>query len=197
MHTKLNPIHQAFMNAKEVLDIFCNNASNINLTNHIAEQLAAAFQGGNKLMIAGNGGSACDAMHFAEEFTGRYRQNRKALPVITFTDPAHITCVGNDFGFEQIFARGIEAFGKSGDWFIGLSTSGNSANIIEAITMAKSMNVKTIALLGKGGGKIAGMCDYELIVPGKTADRIQELHMLILHIFIEGIERVLFPEHYA
>jgi D-sedoheptulose 7-phosphate isomerase len=192
----LNHIKQAFLTANKTITDFCNDQKNIALTVKIAEELAVAIQSGNKIMIAGNGGSACDAMHFAEEFTGRYRNDRKALPVLTFSDVGHLTCVGNDFGFEQIFARGIEAFGKANDWFIALSTSGNSTNIIEAIKTAKNLHINTIALLGKDGGKIAGSCKYEFIIPGKTADRIQELHMVILHILIEGIERILFPEHY-
>jgi D-sedoheptulose 7-phosphate isomerase len=193
----LKHLQQAFLDANEVINTFCNNQANIALIAQIAKQLAAAIQAGNKIMIAGNGGSACDALHFAEEFTGRYRKDRKALPVLTFSDVGHITCVGNDFGFEQIFARGIEAFGKPNDWFIALSTSGNSVNIIEAIKAAKNLQIHTFALLGKDGGVIAGTCNYEIIAPGKTADRIQELHMTILHILIEGIERILFPNNYA
>jgi D-sedoheptulose 7-phosphate isomerase len=192
----LDHIKQAFFDANEVINTFCKNEANIALTVQIAEKLAASIQAGNKIMIAGNGGSACDALHFAEEFTGRYRKDRKALPVLTFSDVGHLTCVGNDFGFNQIFARGIEAFGQVNDWFIALSTSGNSANILEAIKTAKNMHINTIALLGKNGGKVAGTCNYEFIVPGKTADRIQELHMTILHILIEGIERILFPQNY-
>lgn len=192
----LNHIKQAFFDANEVINTFCKNEANIALTVQIAEKLATSIQAGNKIMIAGNGGSACDALHFAEEFTGRYRKDRKALPVLTFSDVGHLTCVGNDFGFNQIFARGIEAFGQVNDWFIALSTSGNSANILEAIKTAKNMHINTIALLGKNGGKVAGTCNYEFIVPGKTADRIQELHMTILHILIEGIERILFPQNY-
>ena len=142
-------------------------------------------------------GSACDAMHFAEEFTGRYRKDRKPLPVMHLADPSHVTCVANDFGFEEIFSRNVEAFGKPGDWLVCLSTSGNSKNIIRAYESAKSIGVNTLALLGKSGGELKGKCDYEFVVPGKTADRIQEIHMLILHVLIEGIERELFPEHYT
>lgn len=190
-------IKQAFLDANKLINTFCHDEANIALTTKIAEKLAAAIRAGNKIMIAGNGGSACDAMHFAEEFTGRYRKDRTAIPVMTFSDVGHVTCVANDFGFEQVFARGIQAFAKPNDWFIALSTSGNSANIIEAINTANRMQVNTIALLGKDGGKIAGSCNYEFIVPGKTADRIQELHMVILHVLIEGIERILFPENYC
>lgn len=149
-----------------------------------------------KSLIAGNGGSNCDAMHFAEEFTGRFRKDRKALPSISISDSSHITCVGNDYGFDFIFAKGVEAFGQEGDFFFGISTSGNSKNIIEAVKSAKERNLKTVALLGKDGGKLKGACDYEFIIPGETSDRIQEVHMMILHIIIEGVERILFPENY-
>ena len=135
-------------------------------------------------------------MHFAEEFTGRFRNDRKALPSISISDSSHITCVGNDYGFDFIFAKGVEAFGQEGDFFFGISTSGNSKNIIEAVKSAKERNLKTVALLGKDGGKLKKICDYEFIIPGETSDRIQEVHMMILHIIIEGVERILFPENY-
>jgi D-sedoheptulose 7-phosphate isomerase len=151
---------------------------------------------GGKVLIAGNGGSNCDALHFAEEFTGRFRGNRRALPAIAISDSSHITCVGNDYGFDYVFSRGVEAYGKEGDLFIGISTSGNSPNIIKAVEAAKEMGMKTVALLGKDGGKLKGMCDYEFIIPGVTSDRIQEIHMMILHIIIEGVERIMFPENY-
>ena len=192
----LKHITQSFLDANNLLTKFLNNQHNMQLMVTISQALAIAIQAGNKIMLAGNGGSACDAMHFAEEFTGRYRNNRQAIPVMTFSDVGHLTCVGNDFGFQQIFARGIEAFAKPNDWFIGLSTSGNSENIITAIAAAKNLDVHTFALLGKDGGKIANTCDYQFIIPAATADRIQEIHMLILHILIEGVERILFPENY-
>lgn len=165
-------------------------------TEKIAHELAEVFQKGNKVMICGNGGSNCDAMHFAEEFTGRFRKERRALPAIAISDSSHITCVGNDYGFDHIFSKGVEAYGKQGDMFIGISTSGNSANVIKAVELAKSLGIKTVSLLGKDGGKLKGMCDYEFITPGETSDRIQEIHMMILHIIIEGVERIMFPENY-
>lgn len=186
----------AFKNAVNVLANFSENKHNMEKMVQISGLLAEVFQNGNKILICGNGGSACDAMHFAEEFTGRYRKDRRALPVIHLLDPSHITCVGNDYGFDEIFARGVEAFGKKGDWLIGLSTSGNSKNIIQAFQMAKTLGINTFALLGKAGGQLKGMCDHEFIIPAETADRIQEVHMTILHILIEGVERLLFPEHY-
>ena len=191
-----NELKKSFETAANLTNDFIKNEENILQTVNISELIARTFQNGGKILICGNGGSATDAMHFAEEFTGRFRKNRKALPVIALTDPSHITCVGNDFGFEEIFSRGVEAFGKKEDVLIGLSTSGNSENIIRAFQKAKEIGMKTIALLGKDGGKLKGFCDYEFIIPAKTSDRIQELHMTILHVIIEGVERILFPENY-
>lgn len=165
-------------------------------TEKVAKELADVFTKGNKVLICGNGGSNCDALHFAEEFTGRFRGDRKALPAIAISDSSHITCVGNDYGFDYIFSRGVEAYGKEGDMFFGISTSGNSPNVIKAVEAAKKLGMKTCVLLGKDGGKLKGMCDYEFIIPGKTSDRIQEIHMTILHIIIEGVERIMFPENY-
>jgi D-sedoheptulose 7-phosphate isomerase len=193
----MQELKRSYLEAQQVLNNFCNNQENFDKTTLIAKGLSAMFQNGNKVLSCGNGGSACDSMHFAEEFTGRYRGNRKALPALSLTDPSHITCVGNDFGFDDIFSRGVEAFGKKGDWIIGMSTSGNSANILKAFSKAKELGMTTVALLGKDGGKIKGMCDHEFIIPAKTSDRIQEIHMMILHIVIEGVERCLFPENYA
>lgn len=165
-------------------------------TEKVAKELVDVFTKGNKVLICGNGGSNCDALHFAEEFTGRFRGDRKALPAIAISDSSHITCVGNDYGFDYIFSRGVEAYGKEGDMFFGISTSGNSPNVIKAVEAAKKLGMKTCVLLGKDGGKLKGMCDYEFIIPGKTSDRIQEIHMMILHIIIEGVERIMFPENY-
>lgn len=186
----------SFMEANKLLALFYNHEENLKKMVELSQKFAKAFKEGHKILICGNGGSACDAMHFAEEFTGRYRKDRTALPVIHLGDSGHITCVGNDYGFEEIFARGVEAFGKPGDWLIGLSTSGQSKNIIRAFEKAKTLNMHTLALLGKNGGPLKGQCEEEFIIPGKTADRIQELHMTILHILIEGVERILFPDNY-
>ena len=189
-------IRNSYLTAFETVKAFVENEENIEKTEKIAQELAQAYKNGKKSLIAGNGGSNCDAMHFAEEFTGRFRKDRKALPSISISDSSHITCVGNDYGFDFIFAKGVEAFGQEGDFFFGISTSGNSKNIIEAVKSAKERNLKTVALLGKDGGKLKGVCDYEVIIPGETSDRIQEVHIMILHIIIEGVERILFPENY-
>jgi len=179
-----------------LLENFIKEEEERRKTEKVAKELADVFTKGNKVLICGNGGSNCDALHFAEEFTGRFRGDRKALPAIAISDSSHITCVGNDYGFDYIFSRGVEAYGKEGDMFFGISTSGNSPNVIKAVEAAKKLGMKTCVLLGKDGGKLKGMCDYEFIIPGKTSDRIQEIHMMILHIIIEGVERIMFPENY-
>lgn len=156
--------------------------------------LADCFAKGNKVIIAGNGGSLCDANHFAEELTGVFRQVRRALPAIALSDAGHLTCTANDLGFEQVFARGVEAYGQPGDIFIGLTTSGNSPNIVRAFQEAQRKQLQTIAFLGKGGGKLKGMTDFELIIDGfTTSDRIQEAHMAAMHLIIEQVEYLLFP----
>lgn len=158
-----------------------------------AGEIIQCFQDGGKLLIAGNGGSLCDAMHFAEELTGLFRHKRAALPALALSDPGHLTCVGNDLGYSSVFSRSVEAFGKKGDIFIGLTTSGNSANIVEAIDVAKKMGLKTVAFLGKTGGVLKGVADLEWIVEGfRFSDRIQEAHMMAIHIIIEMVEKGLF-----
>ena len=192
----LDKIKRSYQDAAKNFSTFAEDNEKIEVTNQIAELIADAFRNGNKVIICGNGGSSTDAMHFAEEFTGRFRKARKALPVISLTDPSHITCVANDIGFEEIFARGVEAYGKKGDVLIGISTSGNSENVVRALAKAKKLGIKTVSLLGKNGGKLKDFCDYEIIVPGETTDRIQELHITVLHVIIETVERILFPENY-
>lgn len=192
----IDVIRDAYTRSYQLLGTFLESADNLQKTEEIGKKLAEIFSEGGKVLICGNGGSATDAMHFAEEFTGRFRAYRRALPAIALADSSHLTCVGNDFGFDQVFARGIEAYGKAGDMVIGLSTSGNSENIIQAFEKAEEIGCTTVALLGKDGGKLAGRCHHEFIIPGKTSDRIQELHMIILHILIEVVERIMFPENY-
>lgn len=189
-------VKESYTRTYKLLEEFINCDQNIKLTESIGVKLADIFKSGGKVLICGNGGSATDAMHFAEEFTGRFRADRRALPAIALADSSHITCVGNDYGFAEIFARGVEAYAKPGDMVIGLSTSGNSENIIRAFEKAREIGCTTVALLGKDGGKLLGNCGYEIIIPGKTSDRIQELHMIILHIVIEVVERIMFPDNY-
>lgn len=143
---------------------------------------------GKKIMICGNGGSACDANHFAEELTGRFRLDRAPVAAMACTDVGHITCTANDFGYEHVFARWVTALGSSGDALIVLSTSGNSPSITRALQAARDRGMRTIALLGKTGGATSGMAEVEFLVPGNGSDRIQELHMLILHIWCEFFE---------
>jgi len=160
-----------------------------------ATLIANCFSNSRKVIIAGNGGSLCDAAHFAEELTGQFRSKRRALPAIALSDPGHITCTANDMGFDHIFARGVEAFGKPGDVFIGLTTSGNSPNVVNAFDTAKAMQLHTIAFLGKCGGKLKGVADLELTIEGfQTSDRIQEAHMTSIHIIIEMVEYFLFEK---
>lgn len=166
---------------------------NITFIEDSAQMIADCYQNGGKLIIAGNGGSLCDAMHFAEEMTGQFRKPRAALPAIALSDPGFLTCAANDFGFDDVFARGVAAYGAPEDIFIGLTTSGNSNNIIRAFEIAKSKKLKTIAFLGKGGGKLKGTADLEMIINDfKTSDRIQEAHMSAIHILIEVVEKKLF-----
>jgi len=186
----------SYREGMELLRDFINHEEQNKITDKIVKSLANTFQNGNKVLICGNGGSNCDALHFAEEFTGKFRKERRALPAIALSDSSHITCVGNDYGFDYIFSRGVEAYGKEGDFFIGISTSGNSKNIIKALEVAKELKMTTCLLLGKDGGVLKNQSDFEFIIPGTNSDRIQEIHMMILHIIIEGVERELFPENY-
>lgn len=154
--------------------------------------MADSIKNGGKIMSAGNGGSMCDAMHFAEELTGRYRDNRPSYSAIAIADPSHLTCVGNDYGFDYVFSRFLEGMGFKGDVFLGISTSGNSKNIIEACKVCKEKGLTSIVLLGKNGGKLKDLCDLPIIVPHVGyADRIQEVHTMIIHIMIRGIEELL------
>lgn len=151
-----------------------------------------SIKNNGKIISAGNGGSMCDAMHFAEELTGRYRNDRPSYPAIAICDPSHISCVGNDYGYDYIFSRFLEGMGFKGDVFLGISTSGNSKNIIEASRVCKEKGIKSVVLLGKDGGKLKDLCDLPIIVPHfGYADRIQEVHTMIIHIMIRGIEELL------
>lgn len=159
----------------------------------VGSELAETYRRGNKLIVAGNGGSLCDASHFAEELTGFFRGPRPALPAISLAEPGHLTCVGNDIGFDYVFSRGVEAYGQKGDMFVGLTTSGNSSNILKAVEKAKQLELTTVCFLGKTGGALKGMADFELLIEGfSTSDRIQEAHMTAIHILIQVVEAKLF-----
>jgi D-sedoheptulose 7-phosphate isomerase len=161
-----------------------------------SQKLIHTYENKGRVFICGNGGSHCDAMHFAEEMTGRYRKDRRPLGALALGDAPHVTCVTNDYGFDFIFSRHLEGMAQKGDVLIGLSTSGNSKNIITAFEKAREMGIYSIALLGKGGGPLKPKADMAIVVPGTTSDRIQEIHMTLLHTVIETIERKIFPENY-
>lgn len=187
-----NAIVEELTEATAVLYRFASNDKNIARIEASASILIDAFKKGNKVISCGNGGSHCDAMHFAEELTGRYREDRKPLPAIAISDPSHISCVSNDYGYSEVFSRYVEALGKEGDVLFAISTSGNSENVIKAIEVAKSKGMMVIGLTGNHGGKMKGICDVEIRVPHfKYADRIQEVHIKIIHILINLIEKSL------
>jgi len=185
-----NLIKSELTEAADVLNKFLSDDHNIAQIEAAAKLIADSFKQGGKVLSCGNGGSHCDAMHFAEELTGRYRENRPGYPGIAISDPSHLSCVSNDFGYDFVFSRYLEAVGSKGDVLFGLSTSGNSGNILNAIEAAKAKGMKTIALTGKDGGKMAGCADIEIRVPHfGYADRIQEIHIKIIHIVIQLIEK--------
>lgn len=194
------PALQSLLDARALLDAFIAEGANAERIQLAAELLAGAFNAGGKAMACGNGGSAADAMHFAEELSGRFRADRRPLPALACTDPGHITCTANDYGFEQVFSRWVEALGRPGDVLVVLSTSGNSPNVVRAVRAAERAGMPTVALLGRDGGALVGRCTVEWIVgsasPATPADRIQEVHMLVLHTLVECVERRLFPENY-
>jgi D-sedoheptulose 7-phosphate isomerase len=178
-----------FLDAQNVLADFISNPENFERIEQAIDRISQSFNTGGKIIACGNGGSHCDAMHFAEELTGRYRHDRRALPALAISDSSHITCVANDYGYEYVFSRFIEAHGKAGDVLLGISTSGNSPNVIKALEKARELGMYTIALTGKDGGKIKDLCDLEIRAPkSEYADRAQEIHIKIIHTLIDGIE---------
>ncbi|MDE9534687.1 D-sedoheptulose 7-phosphate isomerase [Xenorhabdus bovienii] len=183
-------IRSELSEAADTLAKFLNDDANIDAIQQAAVLLADSFKAGGKVLSCGNGGSHCDAMHFAEELTGRYRENRPGYPGIAISDPSHLSCVSNDFGYDCVFSRYLEAVGQKGDVLLGISTSGNSGNIIKAIEAARAKGMKVITLTGKDGGKMAGTADVEIRVPHfGYADRIQEIHIKVIHILIQLIEK--------
>ena len=186
-------IRNNFIEAQQLLDDFIVDENNWIAIEKAGNLLVDAYKQNKKALSCGNGGSMSDAMHFAEELTGRFRNNRAALAAIAISDPTHITCVGNDFGFDSIFSRYVEAVGQEGDVLLAISTSGNSANILEATLAARAKGMKVIALTGKDGGKLADACDVEIRVPHfGYSDRIQEIHIKVIHSLIHFIEIELF-----
>ena len=186
---KVQRIRQHFEEAQRVLQDFMSDPSQLEALEQAGGLMVSAIRGGGKVISCGNGGSMCDAMHFAEELTGRYRGDRKALPAISISDPSHLTCVGNDYGFDAVFSRFIEAMGQPGDVLLAISTSGQSANVIRAAKAAKGNGMAVVGLTGKTGGELAGLCDAEVRVPWDgAADRIQEVHIKCVHALIDHIE---------
>lgn len=186
-------IRKSFSDAQEMLERFVSDENNIKKIGEAGELLIHTFKGEGKVFSCGNGGSLCDAMHFAEELTGRFRGERPALPAIAISDSSHLTCTANDMGFDAVFSRYIEALGKPGDVLLAISTSGNSGNILGAVKTAYEKQMKVIGLIGKDGGKMVDLCDVAIVVPWKGySDRIQEIHIKIIHILIDYIEQALF-----
>lgn len=185
----MDRIRSHFREALEVLREFLNSEENIAHIHQAGELMAEAIRNGGKIMSCGNGGSHCDAMHFAEELTGRYRDSRPAIAAMAISDVSHISCVGNDYGFEHIFSRYVEGLGKSGDVLLAISTSGNSKNVLNAMNAAREKGMKIVGLTGKDGGAMSGLCDVEIRAPKSPyADRAQEIHIKVIHALIDHIE---------
>jgi D-sedoheptulose 7-phosphate isomerase len=186
----------ALSEAQTTVGQFLNDAGQLEKCARFSEMLIDTFVNGGRAFSCGNGGSHCDAMHFAEEFTGKYRKDRKPLGALALGESSHVTCVSNDYGFDQIFSRQLIGLARKGDLLLGLSTSGNSENVIKAFQAAKEIGVRTVALLGRDGGKLKSMADLAIVIPAQTSDRIQEMHIKLIHTVIETVERRLFPENY-
>lgn len=189
-------IQDSLQEAFTTIKLFIENKENITLMEKAISLMTESLKSNGRIYSCGNGGSMCDAMHFAEELTGRFRDDRKAVPAMAISDPSHLSCVSNDYGYEFVFSRFLEGWGNEGDCLLAISTSGNSKNILRAVEYANVNGIKTIGLLGKGGGQLKDMVDVPLIVPSSVSDRVQEVHIKVIHTFIEGIERNLYPENY-
>ncbi|MCM2279285.1 MAG: D-sedoheptulose 7-phosphate isomerase [Oligoflexia bacterium] len=186
----------ALTEAQRHLTEFLADPEQLRRCERFTGMLVETYRKDGNLFVCGNGGSHCDAMHFAEELTGRFRKERKALGALALGDPSHVTCVSNDYGFEQVFARQLEGLGRNGDLLVGLSTSGNSKNVLAAFEAARRKGLRTVALLGRDGGALKAQADLAIVIPAETSDRIQEMHIKLIHIVIEACERELFPENY-
>jgi D-sedoheptulose 7-phosphate isomerase len=183
-------IQKNLQDALETLLVFIRDNNSAKKIQQAGDLMSAALIAGNKIITCGNGGSMADAMHFAEELSGRFRRERKPLAAIAISDPSHISCVANDYGFDYIFSRYVEAMGRQGDVLLAISTSGSSANVLRAIEVARHKGMKIVGLTGKDGGLIASSCDVEIRAPHTTyADRAQEIHIKVIHILIDYIER--------
>ena len=188
----INPILSELKESAAILDEFIHNDVALSAIENSIVLMSNALLNGNKIISCGNGGSMSDAMHFAEELSGKFRNERKPLPAIAIADPAYITCTGNDYGFDHIFARFIEGFGKEGDILLAISTSGNSPNVIKAAQAAKQLKMSVVALTGKDGGALSSIADIEIRAPySNYSDRAQEIHIKVIHILIKQIEEAL------
>ncbi len=196
--TTLEVLRASLDESAQTLDAFRADESNLRGMEAFSDAAHDVIAAGGRLLSCGNGGSMSDAMHFAEEWSGRFRNNRRALSALALSDPAAISCIANDFGYEEIFARQVQAQGRKGDLLVAISTSGESPNILRAVEEAKAIGMRSVGLLGKGGGRLLDKVDIAIVVPfAKTADRIQEVHIQIIHAVIEAAERRLHPENYA
>lgn len=185
----INSIKTDFLESQAVLDKFLANPDYFEKIKDAGKLMVQAILSNHKLISCGNGGSMCDAMHFAEELTGLFQKQRKALPAVAISDPSHLACVANDFGYEYVFPRYVEGLGQNGDVLLAISTSGNSTNVINAAISAKLKGIPVVGLTGKDGGKLAELCDVEIRVPhAGYSDRIQEIHIKIIHALIHYIE---------
>ncbi len=185
----MNSIKKDFIEAQDILNQFISDDQNFQNIQSAGDLIIQTIQSGNKVISCGNGGSMSDAMHFAEELTGRFRDNRPAIAAMSISDPTHISCTANDFGYDYIFSRYLEAVGQKGDTLLAISTSGNSKNVLEACKTARQKGMKIVALTGKTGGKLADQCDVEIRAPQSDyADRAQEIHIKIIHSLIHYIE---------
>jgi D-sedoheptulose 7-phosphate isomerase len=182
-------MQRALADAARMLDQFSNDPATLHAMDDAVKAITRTFKARGRVLACGNGGSMCDAMHFAEEFSGRFHLDREPYPAIALSDPAHLTCVANDYGYEFVFSRQVDALGHEGDVLVVLTTSGNSPSIVNAARAAKARGMVVLGCLGKGGGDVLPLCDIVLHAPGDRSDRIQELHMLALHAIIEAVEQ--------
>lgn len=186
----MESIKSHFSEALEVLQSFLSNEKNFIAIAKAGDLMVHSLKNEGKILSCGNGGSLCDAMHFAEELTGRYRENRPAIGAIAIADASHMACVGNDYGYEYVFSRYVEGVGRKGDVLLAISTSGNSPNVIKAIEAARNKGMKIVGLTGKDGGAMAHLCDVEIRAPKSNyADRAQEIHIKVIHAIIDYMER--------
>ena len=193
----LEKIRSALTECAEALSHLQSDESALRAIDAAAEALANTLANGGRVFACGNGGSMCDAMHFAEELSGKFRNDRRALPATAISDPAHLTCTANDYGYQQVFARYLEAHGRAGDLLLAISTSGRSPNVVAAAEGARALGLRVVALTGRPGSALGRAADIEISTPaGEYSDRVQELHIKVIHVLIELIERKLFPENY-